>query len=183
MYRVRTAITGGTGGPSLSTMYFSVIGGLTAQHAVAATGAFWTALRSGIRTGVVMTTEAEVATVDIATGLVTGLVPTTPVVVNGSSSAVALPWATQGLVRWRTGTFVGGREVRGRTFIPGMTTDNNAAGEPFSSWIGQANVAAAALIADANSDFMIYSRKNFDAVPAITGTHWAEWAVLRSRRQ
>jgi len=182
VYRIRTTFTGGPGGPYLSTFYFNVVGGLTAANANAATGTFWNAIKAHIHPSISFATEAEVAEVDIATGQVTGIVAVTPVTGTGTGSGELLPSATQGLLRWRTGTFVAGREVRGRTFIPGGLESESGSGVPAAGYITAINTAAAALIADANSDLMVYSKKNRDAVPALSGSTWSQWAVLRSRR-
>jgi len=182
VYRVRTQITGGPGGPYLSTLYFNVVGGLTAANANAATGAFWTALKARMTTAMSYATEAEVAEVDIATGQVTGIVAVTPQTGTGTLAGDMLPSSTQGLIRWRTGTFVNGREVRGRTFIPGPVEVDSAVGVPVAGYLSIVNAAASALIADVNSDLMVYSKRNRDAVPALSGSCWSQWAVLRSRR-
>jgi hypothetical protein len=182
VYRVRTQIIGGAGGSELSTHYFSIIGGLTAANANAAVGAFWLALKPYISQTLTMRTEAEVVEVDPLTGNATGAVAVTPVSNVGTATGNLCPNAAQGLVRWRTGTFVGGKEIRGRTFIPGPTVTHLGAGVPTSTYINAVSAAAAALIADANSDFMIYSRKNAEQVPALTGSCWEQFAILRSRR-
>lgn len=182
MYRVRTSISGPHGAPYLNTAYFNVVGGLTAANAVADLHTFWEAIKGQISNQLVLTTEAEVAEIDIATGDVTGLVATAGATTTGIQESEAVPFATQGLLRWRTGVFVGGREVRGRWFIPGVCEAVNSLGVPLASYRSTIDAAAAALIASSVSDLMIYSRKNRDAVPAITGTVWTDWAVLRSRR-
>jgi len=182
VYRVRTNITGPAGAPWLSTMYFDVVGGLTAANANAAVGTFWTAIRAHIATGTSIATEAEVGDIDIATGELTGLFPVTPVVTTGSGATDALPFATQGLLRWRTGVFVGGREVRGRTFLPAPIEGDSVVGIPSATYISNINSAAATLLGSAVADLMIYSKKNRDAVPALSGSVWNKWAVLRSRR-
>ena len=182
MYRVRTVIAGAQGGAELSTMFFNVTGGLTAANANAAVGAFWLAAAGAMSSSYSATTEGEVAEIDIATGNVTGLVAVTPITHTGTSAAYRLPPATQGLIRWRTGTYVGGREIRGRTFIPGLTQDDNTSGVPSSGMLSGLQTAANNLISDPLTDFVVYSRKNRDAAPVISGTPWAEFAVLRSRR-
>jgi len=182
MYRVRTSITGGSGGPWLSTMYFNVIGGLTAQNAVAATGAFWNGVKNLVATGIVMATEADVATMEAGTGEITGITATTPVSVTGTGTGTTAPTASQGLIRWRTGYYVGGREIRGRTFIPGLCVAAVASGNPTASYLSTANAAAATLVADANSELMIWSKKNGEVAPVLLGSTWSSFAVLRSRR-
>lgn len=182
MYRVRTSITGGSGGPWLSTFYFNVIGGLTAQNAVAATGTFWNGVKGLVAAGIVMATEADVASMDAGTGEVTGITATTPSSVTGTGTGTTAPTAAQGLIRWRTGYYVAGREIRGRTFIPGLCVAAVAGGAPTTSYLNSANAAAAALVADANSELMIWSKKNGEVAPVLLGSTWSSFAVLRSRR-
>lgn len=182
MWRVRTNITGGPGGPELTTMFFDVVGGLTAADANAAVGAFWDTVQDLVHNAYTMATESEVASVDIATGEITGLTPVTAITKPGTVSGQPLPPATQGLLRWRTGTFVAGREIRGRTFIPGPTEEHNLTGVPNSDYITVANNAAAALIAATGTELFVYSRTHRDSAPVVSGSCWNQWAVLRSRR-
>ena len=184
MFRVRTTFVGLTGAPYLSTMYFEDTGGLTAANAVAAVGAFWGAIDNSLPNTLSWTTEAEVATIDFSNGQQTGLTSTTPQTGTGSIAATLHSPATQGLVRWRTGAFLGGRELRGRTFIPGMSTSvtNAATGAPNSTFLSAVNTAAAALIADANSTLLVWSRTKSAKSTVTSGSMWSQFAVLRSRR-
>lgn len=182
MYRVRTGITGSQGGQLLSTQYFNVIGGLTAADAVADLHTFWTAIRNYVANDLTFQIEAEVAQVDIGTGEVTGIVPVTSSAVTGNEANDPEPWATQGLVRLRSGVYVAGREVRGRIFIPGPTYVQSSGGQPSSTYRTAIDAAMTTLLASANSELMVYSRKHRDAVPVLSATTWNQWAVLRSRR-
>lgn len=182
LYRVRSTWTGGNGGGLLTTMFFEASGG-TAAQANTAVGAFWTALAGSIVNTLTVRTDAQVYLVDEATGQPTGINAVTPVVVACTQSGDPTPYATQAVVQWRTGWFIGGREVRGRTFIPGMSETNNTLGRPTSGLLTTINNAAAALISDANSVFGVYSQKNFNFQEAVSGSTWTEWGVLRSRRQ
>lgn len=182
MWRVRTTISGLQGGPYLNTMYYNVVGGLTAANAHACTATFWNAIKGSIVAGASIVIEGEVASIDILTGNVTSITPVTPTTVASTSGGDALPWVSQGLIRLRTGTYVNGREVRGRWFIPGAVETNNDVGRPNSTYVTLLNNAVAAVIADATTDLMVYSKKNRDAVPVVSGSAWGEWASLRSRR-
>lgn len=182
MFRVRTQFTGVTGAPYLSTMYFLPTAGLTAQNAVASVGNFWQAMGPYIANAALWATEVEVASVDATTGAVTGITSTTPRTGTPTGGGTALPWATQGLVRWRTGTFAGGREIRGRTFIPAISVSASTASVPAAAFQTAANTACAALISDPLSDFCVWSKKNGTDPLAASGSLWNEFAVLRSRR-
>ena len=181
MYRVRTEFTGMQGAPWLSTMYFNDTGG-TPQQAVTAVGAFWGAVDLHIDNEVDWTTLTDVETVAADSGQVVDITSTTPVTGTGASSSEALPFATQALVRWRTGDFINGREIRGRTFIPGVTELFNDNGRPIAALVSTINTAAATLIGDANSLLDVWSRQNGLARAVVTGSAWSEFAILRSRR-
>ena len=181
MYRIRTEFSGMQGAPWLSTMFFQEGGG-TAQQAVTAVGVFWGAVDARIDTEVNWTTLADVETVEQTTGDVTAVTSTTPATGTGGEATSSLPPATQGLVRWRTGQYIAGREVRGRTFIPGLVIGTDDNGQVISTYMTTVNNAAAALIADANSALTIWSRANNLERVVTSGTMWAQYAVLRSRR-
>lgn len=181
MFRVRTVFTGVQGSPWLSTMYFSEFGG-TASQAVTAVGTFWGAVDAHIANAVSWATEAEVATIATSTGEPTGLEITTPQTGTGSSGSQPIALAAQGLIRWRTGIFIEGRESRGRTFIPAVGAGDSVNGAPSTSLTTAVNAAAAALLADANSELEVYSRKHRVENPVLTGSLWGSFAVLRSRR-
>lgn len=183
MFRVRTVISGGTGGPYLSTFYFDETdGGATPATAVAATVDFWNNIKSVVWSGLVMRTEPEVGILNDGTGVITGIVSTSGGSATGSDGGVPAPWATQGLIRWHCSDFPAGREVRGRTFIPGVTENNNQDGVPTSGYLSTCQTAANTLLAETDAALMIFSRKNHDTFAVLSGSPWAEWASLRSRR-
>lgn len=182
MYRVRTVFTGTPGAPYLSTMYFAESGG-TAQQAATAVGTFWGAVDSNLTNSINWATEADVALVNAATGAVTAAVATVPVTGTGALADAQLPRASQGLVRWLTGIYVGGRQIRGRTFIPGVTEGGNTTDGLITPALqGVIDAAAATLIASANADLEVWSRALGQSNVATVGTTWSEFAILRSRR-
>jgi hypothetical protein len=128
------------------------------------------------------TVESEVFLIDQATGEPTGMesVTTTPVVCTQSSDP--LPWQTQGLIRWTTGTFIGGRQVRGRTFIPGPCETCNTSGVPNSSYVPTLQSVAATFLGTSGVTPVIYSRVNHSAWPILGRSTWSKWAFLGSRR-
>jgi len=180
IYRVRTVFSGVQGAPWLSTLYFAELGG-TAQQAATAAGAFWNAADALMQLSVSWTTEAAVFTLDETSGQPVSVANTTPVTGTGALGDHILPITTQGLVRLRTGVFLNGREVRGRIFVPGYT-EINSNGGPSATVLSTLNAAGAALIADANSIFAVWSRTNGVAQSVSAVETWNQWAVLRSRR-
>lgn len=181
MFRVRTAWTGWPGAPALSTLYFEDSGGQLAQDAADAVQAFWTALSGRIMSSSSWAIDTAVDEMTTA-GVVTGTTAVTGTLTgSGSAAGHSLPPATQGLIRWRTGFFVGGREIRGRTFVP-TPSENDSDFNPASGYITTLNTAAAALIADADSQLVVWSKTNTSTAPVNVGQAWTSWAVLRSRR-
>jgi hypothetical protein len=181
LYRVRTVFTGVQGSPWLNTLFFEETAG-TAQQAADAAGAFWGAVDSRMATTVSWSTEAEVAIVNEATNQITSLTTTTPVTGTGAGGATQLPIETQGLVRLRTGTFVGGREVRGRFFIPGLTENDNDSGIPNAGITAVVNPAATTLTGGVNHVLMVFSRVHLVAHNVTSAAMWTSWAGLKSRR-
>lgn len=178
MIRVRINYTGRVTG--FSIMHFANELG-DAQSAADAARTFFDAIKGGLQTGQFVRVDPEVFEVNVGTGKVEGATTITSTQVTGTNSDDVLPQATQLLVRWRTGQFIDGRELRGRTFIPGYVQGaSSAAGEVATTTQGTVNTAAATLVG--NSDFGIWSPTNAVFATATSGICWTEWAVQRGRR-
>lgn len=182
MLRVRTTFGGITGTPYLSTMYFtgddSPAGAAAANAAV---GAWWGAIDNSLINGITWATEGDVDELTVA-GVLTNSYGVTPVTGVGTVVGALAPPATQALVRWRTGTFIGGRELRGRTFIPGIPTSMISAGMPTGTLATNMNANITALLGAAGPDLAIWSKVNSTAANVDSGSLWSQFAVLRSRR-
>lgn len=181
MYRVRVEFSGMQGSPWIATHYAATAAGTPAQ-AVAALGTFWGAIDGLMDNEVNWTTLTDVETVDAATGQVTAVTSVTPVTGTGAIAGEALPIATQGLIRWRTGEYIAGREVRGRTFIPGLTETANDNGQLSAASATTIQTAITTLLAAANFDLVVYSRAHAVEPLVDSGSVWSSFAVLRSRR-
>lgn len=179
MRRVDVQMTGAPGAPFYSRFFFEGVGP-TPQQAADRTAAFWFAIRSVIGTGLTINVLPTVYDVDPVTGQITAAnTVTAPSAVAGSASDEKLPFANQGLVVWRTGTYRNGREVRGHTFIPQMTQAANSSGSADPAYRATIQAAAETL---RSGDVCVYSPTarqwySCDAVNVST-----KIAVLRSRR-
>lgn len=183
MLRVRVAMTSTIGGgPYLATHYW---GGLdnqaAADAAVAGVGAFWGAVDNVMDSQISWATEPEVAIMDLS-GEITGSLTTAVQSGSGSVASDSMPLASQALVRWLTGNFIGGRRLRGRTFIPGITTSGNSNGRLAAATATTIQTAAAGLIAVAGADLVVWSRIHGVAHSVTSSSVWSEFAQLRSRR-
>lgn len=182
IYRVRTSLAGGSGSSQLSTHYFSTGGILDAQSAASAVRAFWNDIKGVISSSYTMQVEPEVFELDQATGQPWTVHSTINSVVTGTSSADALPWQTQGLIRWQTGIFVNGRQVRGHTYVPGPTETFNDAGVPNATYVASVLSGCLTLVGATDADPVVWSRKNGTS-HLITGySVWGKWAHLSTRR-
>jgi len=182
MYRYRTVFSGSGGAPWLSTFWFDSLGG-TAQQAATAAGLFWTTVQARMSTDVTWSGEPLVTSIDPATGQPNQITTVTPVTGAGSSAADPLPAICQGNLSWHTGQFLNGREVTGRTFLPGLSEDSSDTnGQVAAAAITVFNTAASALISSANAQLVVYSRRNLGMT--VVGGHGVnfKFAILASRR-
>lgn len=204
MYRVTVQFSGtGVAGGGVSQWYYDLAGG-TAAQAVTTTRNFWSALLAYMGSGLNITTLSDVEQVDPKDAQIIVTVPGSGGTSVASGAGDTCPMATQGLVQWRTGAYSDGREIRGRTFLPSPLETHNTAGVPASAYTTAVNTAAAAVIADTNSTFVIWRRprkarpqvgnpgdpwylpaqaaRDGEWAPATLGNTWSKWATLRSRR-
>jgi hypothetical protein len=187
IYRIRVAFTGVSGTPWVATHYFNEAAG-TAQAAANAVGVFWGTVDNQMNNLVNWATEADVALIDIPTGALTSVQSTTPQTGTGASATGKMALVAQGLLRWRTNSVVNGRNLRGRTFIPGLVTSVSNDGQVAVANQTSINGAGNALIADASSDLVIWHRPTESAPAsgvagsATVATMWTQFAELRTRR-
>lgn len=184
LLRVRTQIGGSTQGPAVSNLFFAGSGSSDALAAHGAVADFWGDMLGLMVNYTTLLVEGEIAELDTASGQVIDVHSTDPVAHTGASASAALPPMTQGLLRFRTGVFRDGREVRGRIFIPGPTEEGNDIAKPTSSY--RTTLASAG--ANLGSSQVVYSRPTSPEAgdggfELVSGRSvWEKWAVLRSRR-
>lgn len=182
LWRVRSTMEGpNVVGGGVCDLYFDSNVGST-QQAFDAVVAFWIGANDAYRVDTIITVDPEVYVLTAA-GVITGIDPVTPTSsIAGTDDSDALPPQTQSLVRWRTGAFSNGREVRGRTFIPSAGEAYSVAGKPGGARLTELINAADALVNDAESQLLVWSRTHQVAFPVISSSVWDKFAVLRSRR-
>jgi hypothetical protein len=191
LWQVETNWTGPSA-PLLSTHYFDVGGGGTPQQAANAVSAFWTAVLTQIRVGYVAKTNPEVRQLNEATGALQAVIPVSQATITCNNDG-ALVDLLQGVATWFTGDVADGRQIKGRTFIPGVTESvNDTAGVPTAAYISAIQTAAAALVADVSSSLQVWHRPLKDAEGNVTrpgsqhdvvsGNASPNWSYLSSRR-
>lgn len=138
----------------------------------------------------VLGTTATVATtgrtIDPATGVAGSFwAEPTAQVMQGVATSGQVANAAQALVRWNTPGVVAGRQVKGRTFLPGFSTTALAGGEIAGAVLTILDDYVDAFLASQNS-LSIWSRP-ITGRPGTqhivqSGSVWNELAVLRRRR-
>lgn len=179
MKRIRTVFGGVAGSPWYSNMFFgdSQDGGTL----VAGVSAFWADCASRITDAVSWTVQGVVPTIDPITGEITSSEDVGGINDAGTDTGEPLPYANQALVRWHTGAYIAGREVRGRTFIPGLTLLADDNGVLLASHQLAFTNAAETFIA-LGLDMLLWSRTHGETRIVTTADTWNQFAVLRSRR-
>lgn len=181
MLRVRINWTGLNTGFSVLHFLPAADDQASADDAAAAATAWLQVLDNFLRVNQGAQVDPEVLSINVATGTTLGSFAVSEAAITGADSNDAVPNASMGLVRWRTGVYVSGREIRGRTFIPGITEQSVDANGNLSSTAISAIDAGSNLMA-AGTDLCVYSPTRGSAAEVTTASTWSEFAVLRSRR-
>lgn len=182
IYRVRTVFEGVAGAPYYSNLYFQT-GGSTINQVHDAVVLFWNGGKAELASPMTATVEGEVVTIDATTGDIVESQSRAPYTIGCTNVSPKLPPANQLLINWKSGSYLGGREVRGKLFVPQMTEAANTAfgtveAATQSGWLGRAN----ALINDPATALVVWSKK-YGEVRAVTAANvGTQWAILRSRR-
>ena len=179
MKRVRTIFSGVQGTPYFSNLYF---GDSSLSNAcVTAVSTFFADMDGVISDALSWTTQGTVVTIDPITGDITDSEDVTGQNGFGADTGEDLPFANQALIRWHTGEYIAGRELRGRLFVPGMTIVADDNGTLLPSTLLTIQNAADGLIA-AGQNMLMWSKTHGETRAVTSANVWEQFAVLRSRR-
>lgn len=181
--RIRCLWTGVAGTPWYTNLYFEG-GAATADAARDAVVGFLTDMLPVVSSDVTAILDIQATIIETTTGQPVGVATVDPYTAPGGNVNDMLPRTTQCLIRWDTGVFLNGRQVRGRTFIPGMCENfNDDGGIPNAAFIaGVAETATALLEEPGNPQLVVWSRSTSTAQLVTGAAVWTQWAVLKSRR-
>jgi hypothetical protein len=191
LWRVVAHWGGGKVGTGFTNFFFTAGVGTAVQASDSARAFLFSAYGAGqafLPLGVTISFPAIVDVIDAATGaLSTSVAVTQPADVVGSGTA---PYAAPGgaCVTWRTAGVVGGKRVRGRTFlVPCDGTGLQSDGTLSTGFQGSINSAASTFISAA-PEFVIWHRPaslaagGGSAHPVLTQSLQDKVAMLTSRR-
>ena len=193
MLRVRLVLSGWTGGPGLATFYYT--SGTEDAAAAARCRGYVQDLwnnAAGILmwndvVGVVSPEVDEMTSADGA--IINTFTDPTVLGANGTGGASEAPPAIAGLLHYSTATFLGGRRLRGRTFVSPLALQKlQADGTLDDVALAASNVGSAANLAGltAGDNMVVWHRPKLGiggATGVVTGITVAnKLAVLTSRR-
>ena len=193
IYRVRTTVSYGAGGPGLGTCYFlpGVTGGSPsdAQDAVNRVRAFYAAMVGIMYNGSTYLVQGNVDTILDTTGELNGGFSTTPpAAVVGTGGTTSLPVTVCAVIRYNTGTIFAGRRLEGRTFLSPLSSGASTTSGAPTTGVGTAvSAGIAALLGTPGTCIpVVWHRPTTTGLGgsgAITGgSAWSFFGSLRSRR-
>lgn len=197
MLRTRATIGLNTGAIAcLVTTYWDSTGaGLAAMatESVARVRAAFAALAPSIATGTTFTPNLIVDEVDENTGaIVNQVAAAAPAATSGGLAATALPAQTMLVAQYLTSSFIGGRRVRGRSYLPGFTINAVVGGGLPSAGalagVGLWNAALGATVVTAMNQRVWHRPSPLTGTGGLSVVVTARavnpaFAVLRSRRK
>lgn len=147
MYKVVARWAYGAGSPGVSNFYFDTTGTVTSvnvANAQARVKAFFGAFTLCLPSAVTISYDQDSQVIDVATGNIINVLTAATAQSNTVGAAAANFSAVSGAcVSWRTGVFLGGHSVRGRTFlVPLGTAAYDTDGSILASRLAELRTAA-----------------------------------------
>jgi hypothetical protein len=188
--RTRTVWNGITGAPGYTELSFITDGTTPTEGAacISATVDFFTSVSALVATTTNFSVDSEISFFNEATGALEEITAVSPAPDNlGGGFGSQGPGPTGAVIGWSTGGINWGRRVRGRTFIVPLAAGcYQSDGTLTSGTVTQLSSAATDLVADADTEFGVWSRPRDNvggaAFPVLTWRVPDMAAVLRSRR-
>lgn len=184
MLRVRAVTTGLASSPYLNTFYFNGATSEEANAAVLAVGNFYADAQVAIANNCTVQIESLVYLMDPATGDTTGVYDVGEIVpIVGTGTEAVLPVGQNVILQFKTGQFVGARQIRGRAFIPGLTV-NQVGPETGQTTAGSRNfwLTAAANLTGPDAELVVWSRTNGVSAEVSSVAVALNLGTIRSRR-
>lgn len=184
MLRTTTRWIGVQGSPYYTTLHFGGNTSGEAQAAANAVRALLFELQNRLWGAMEGTVLPDVPSIDPATGQIIENFVTTTTPVNFAGAGEVLPFASQALVRLRTGDFIAGKELRGRVFIPGIQEADCVAGELNPTAVTALQTAFNNLLTAGGpaGSLVVWSPTHGQASVVSVAQPWNQFATLRSRR-
>ena len=172
------------GAPGYSNFYWNEA---VPSAEVASLKSFFEAIKTLIAGGAVLTYPSSVDVIDETTGNITSSTPITQQTPTTATGSGAFSGASGAVVHWITDGFVGGRRVRGRTFLVPLTGGSfDTNGSILTSALTTLQTAASALVTATTPAMSVWRRPTAFTAGSVHTVSSAVVpdlaAVLRSRR-
>lgn len=186
MYEIITDWRLPTSSGGLTVMYFASAV-QTVEAAREAVGTYWESVNALLADGAEWTVRTTGREVDPENGALAGFwADPTPYTGFGAISGSPVANATMAVQQWLTESIVRRRQVRGRTFIPGLHPTSLFNGQLSTGSVSALTAAGSTLVADVDSTLVVWSRP----VNGVGGSEhgvsaasaWVELGVQRRRR-
>lgn len=179
--RYRVVHSGISGAPYLTTHY-SIANLSTAAAMRDAVAGFWQNTVGERAGGLLSTGESVIDEIRSEDGVLVNSTGVQDWSYAATGAGEVLPQATQGLLRLETGSIILGQRVRGKIYLPAPTVADNATGGTVVSYRQSYEDAWDTYLNVPNNVPAVWARKSGEAVPVNQVNVWAQFAVLRSRR-
>lgn len=176
--QVRVAWGNFPGQPAVSTFYFGTADAVQLGNLKS----FFDAMTLMLPSGTTITYPSSGMRIDTSTGQPVSAWSATPPAASTMTGTSSYSGVSGAVVNWKTGVFLNGREVRGKTFlVPLVVGCYDTTGTINNTNLGQITAAATTLAGRVGGP-QVYSRK-YATVAPMTGVSVPDKAVvLRSRR-
>jgi hypothetical protein len=179
--RLQVVTSGFLGGPAYNNFYSNGAGNTASTDLVEAVSNLFEAFKSQLANDTQVACDGSVETFDPTTGQ-------TQAVQSYTGFTKAGTWGTAEIVRgacvvlqWRTNVYLGGREVRGRSFISGLGAIEDNVGNVSSTALAVFE-SAADTYASEFTQAAVWSPTNGQGVNILTGTVRPSFGLMRTRR-
>lgn len=177
--QIRIQWNGLAGMPGVSTFYRTD----EASVSMSTYKAFFDALVALFPVGLKIAYPTSGVKIDTATGQATGTWSAGAQTETAGTATAPFAAPCGALVNWHTGAYVGGRELRGKTFlVPIASTGYQTDGTLDPAFRSAIQNAATTLVTNGTNAMSVYSRKSNTFGAIITASVPDKVVVLRSRR-
>ena len=193
MIRLRAVGTGWTGGPGLVTAYFDP--GVAAIDAALITGvtgrfrAFFDAWKNLYPAAIGWTVSPLADVLNPATGALIGqqAAGAVPSIVVGTGAGSIGPAFASIVAQWKTGTYINGRRLSGRTYCGPLASAYTDSPQPEGGALAAVANGQNALLASAGGPLSVIWHRPKPGSPGFTSAiltigQGSEYGILRSRR-
>lgn len=183
MLRTRVLWTGVAGTPWYSNFFWAGDSSALATAAASATNAWCNYMKGIVVNEITFEVEDEVVAINPVTGEMFDIFPVEGNIYTGTDTGEPLPFQVQALTTLGTAAIEGGRRIKGRCFLGGLSEGGNTTGiGPSAESATIIETGFETTLGGAGAVHVVWSRKNGTNVPITSYNTSTVWSSLRTRR-